>query len=588
MTLLSPAFLWALAALLPLAAVYLLKVRPRRTPATAMFLWQRVQQQRKATSLFRRLRDAASLVLVALAMIALALAMARPQFGDDDRRDLLILIDRSASMVARDGGATRLARARDEAQRIVRALDGQQRAAVASVAGSIRYHAPMTTDRRALSRAIDAVLPGAMPMRADALAELAERSDWADDIRVVLLSDGLLGGGELPDGVELLTVGGPADNAGIVACDMQRIAGSTDQLALYVQLASSFDEPVNVDLLIEHDGAVQRVVPMTVQPGLNDGQMVELTGPAGPWRVRLDIDDALPLDDAAYLVVARPQPIRVTVAAEDRYFFDHSVQAFADVDRSLQLVTEDADVVLAQRAEPATNAPLQVIFAPQGRSLLWGEPGEPLDVVLPRPRVDDHAALRYLNVASMRFRGARRLHPPDDAVVLVETHTGMPLIYQVRTTDRTSVVINLDPAESELFLSVHFPVLVHNIVSHLARRTEHLASTYRPGEHAPIPGGGADITTRIARPGADEPRALTGERLGPLRELGIYQMDNDAGVWLVGTSLASPHETLLEAALAQAAPPAISRGWPPSSLLLLLAIVVLVAESLLYHRRKVG
>jgi hypothetical protein len=42
MTFLAPIFFWTFAALIPLALVYLLKVRPRKKLTSAFFLWQRV------------------------------------------------------------------------------------------------------------------------------------------------------------------------------------------------------------------------------------------------------------------------------------------------------------------------------------------------------------------------------------------------------------------------------------------------------------------------------------------------------------------------------------------------------------------
>ncbi|MEM6853036.1 MAG: VWA domain-containing protein, partial [Planctomycetota bacterium] len=121
MSFLSPAFLWGFALLAPLIAVYLLKVRPRRHPVTAIFLWDEIFTQRKATSLLQRLRDLISLLLLALAAAALIFAAARPQFTTGDDRDVLLLIDRSASMSAdADGpGRSRFDAAIDRAEALI-------------------------------------------------------------------------------------------------------------------------------------------------------------------------------------------------------------------------------------------------------------------------------------------------------------------------------------------------------------------------------------------------------------------------------------------------------------------------------------
>ena len=126
----SPVFFWALLSLIPLAAIYLLKVRPVRKPTTAWFLWEDIFQEKKATSLFQRFRDLFSLLLMAAAFIAVVFAMTRPNFSGDRQQDLILLVDNSASMSATDGSNIRLDRAKKVATDIITALNGTQRCSV--------------------------------------------------------------------------------------------------------------------------------------------------------------------------------------------------------------------------------------------------------------------------------------------------------------------------------------------------------------------------------------------------------------------------------------------------------------------------
>ena len=97
MIFLNPIYFLALLGLIPLVAVYLLKVRPKRQAVSALFLWEAVLDQKKHTALFSRLRNLLSLLLMVLALIAVVLAMTAPELAHDERRDLLLLIDNSAS-----------------------------------------------------------------------------------------------------------------------------------------------------------------------------------------------------------------------------------------------------------------------------------------------------------------------------------------------------------------------------------------------------------------------------------------------------------------------------------------------------------
>ena len=146
-----PAFLWAALSLIPLAAVYFIRTRPRRQAVNAFFLWQRVFQQKAASSLFQKLRNLLSLLLVALAFLAAILALMRPRFDSGETPDMLIIIDRSASMQGSTDGKTRLDAAKEIARSWVTALSGSQRAAIASVAGKLEYNANLTTRSRRLT-----------------------------------------------------------------------------------------------------------------------------------------------------------------------------------------------------------------------------------------------------------------------------------------------------------------------------------------------------------------------------------------------------------------------------------------------------
>jgi hypothetical protein len=127
LTFLHPGYFLALLGLLPLIAVYFLKVRPARKSVTAFFLWRAVLDQKRDAALFHRLRDLWSLLLMALALLAIVLAMTTPQTRRDRRKNLLLIIDNSASMNALENGETRLAAAKKIALDIVRGLNADQR-----------------------------------------------------------------------------------------------------------------------------------------------------------------------------------------------------------------------------------------------------------------------------------------------------------------------------------------------------------------------------------------------------------------------------------------------------------------------------
>ncbi|BBO35259.1 vWA domain-containing protein [Lacipirellula parvula] len=590
MSFLQPMMLWSLLAIIPLAAIYFLKVRPQRRPTTAYFLWEKIFQEKRASSLFQRLRDVLSLILMALAAAAVCFALAQPEWNDD-RQDLLIVVDNSASMGAGGGGATRLDEAKRLAAGLIEGLNGSQRAAVATIGRNLTYRSHLTDNPRELLNAVEQIETAPETLADSALAELAEAGATSDRRRILLVSDGAYAADRVAKDIELFKVGAAAENIGLVAADVAYLPGGDNRLGVYFQTASTFSEPQECDLTLSHvgdDGQEQllKVIPLEVTPGVNPPERFTLEdAPAGRWIARIDRDDALAADNVAYLAVRKPKPINVAVESSDRFFLENSVVAFSGDDALLKLVEDGGAVTVGKSISP--DASLAVIFQPDGESPWWSELGDEVEVGAPRVLHPEHAALAHVDAATIPFVGARQLTPAPGAHVLVADDSGLPLIYVARRDGRSAIVVNLDPVNAEFYFSAWFPVLVHSAVTHLVGRETPLAASYRPGEKIPTLAASEDAETTLVD-AAGKSTAAAGKWRDLPSAAGFCRLKNASGDWDVGASLLSEQESLVDGIKAADSRKPISQGRSPVHWLTLLAIFVLTGESILYHRRKVG
>lgn len=576
MSFLNPLALWALAGIIPLAAVYLLKIKPRRQPTTALFLWQQILTQRKSTTLFQRLRHLLSLLLMLLAFVGMVMMMARPQFGEQSRQDLLIVIDHSGSMNSIDHGKTRLELAKTKARDMVQALNGRQRAAIAVMDHELVYLCHLTDDTRKLTDAIDTITPGYVAVGNSALKQIGQQPSWARQHRVIVLSDGCFDAQHWPTDnqrVELHRIGKPLENIGIIVSDLRRLVGVTPTLGLYVQLASTYDKDVDVQLALRYlenglkePSRLIKVVPMTIKPGINEGQVLQISQSlAGQWTLVMDLDDALIEDNTTYMVVKEPVPVKVGVSAQPRFFFQHAVEAFAGSDGLMQLSqTTNAQVVLASESVP--DAPKSLVFAPRGESHWWQSVGQPLDALIPKVELEDHHAMRYLDMAAMQFAGARMVTLPQGAVVWVKTDRGVPLVWQMQHGEQNAIVINMDPSAESFYLSPYFPVMIESFATYLVGREDTPPSTYRAGQRVIL-----DQTSQT--------------QSHPLTTLGFVTVADD--VPQVGCSLLSEADTLVSDMTLKDSGQPVAQGQAPAYWFGIFALCLLAGESLLYHRRKV-
>lgn len=575
----SPAYLWILAALVPLVAIYFLKIRPRRLPVNAFFLWDKVFEERRASSLFQRLRDLISLILLAMVIAAVALAAAGPRFDKEDKRDLLLVIDTTPSMRAKTGGREVILLAKNRAREMVRALNGTRRAALATASGDLRFLCHLSSAPKDLLDALARVEASDEPVTTPAIRSLnAFAAGAGAGHRVILLTDGHGGWDGLAPGIEVMRLGSNAPNAGIVAADLSWAESGGNMARFFYRIVSTHPKEAHGELELRNEdgGGLARLVPVTLRPGEEAAATLDVeNASSGRWTATLKLEnDALATDNQVFLGLAERRPVGVRLAAKDAWFFGRCVDAFANTGGLLARVDSGGDLAVSQGDAPEDARSL--IFAPRGESPFWKSIGDEVEIMAAESRAKDHPVVRNLDFEALRFEGARNIEPAEGALVLATSESGRPLVWKAQAGTRAAVVVNLDPSRGDFFLSPWFPAIVHGAALHLADRGNPPPSVYPTGARLAMPGTFFDSRGTMTR--------------GELRveRRGFHRLEHAGLVTPFGASLMDASETLLDGKGPAASAQAVAQGHPPAFWLIILAILILIAESLLYHRRKAG
>ncbi len=148
-------------------------------------------------------RRAFKSVVLVVAMIFAFIALARPKFGSGTRIipatniDVVVVLDYSKSMYARDIVPSRIARAKAEVARLIQDLPGARFGAVAFAGEPMSF--PLTSDGAAIAQFLRQLEPNDMPVGGTATARALERGrelfardpKSKDHVRVmVLVTDG--------------------------------------------------------------------------------------------------------------------------------------------------------------------------------------------------------------------------------------------------------------------------------------------------------------------------------------------------------------------------------------------------------------
>lgn len=575
----SPAYLWILTALAPLVAIYFLKIRPRRLPVNAFFLWNHIFEERRASSLFQRLRDLISLILLALVVVAIAFAAAGPRFEKEDKRDLLIVIDVSPSMRAKTGGKEVLLLAKNKSRDMVNALNGTRRAALCAVSGELRFLCHLSSAPKDLFDALAKVEASDVPVSPSAIRALnALAAKDGSKHRVMLLTDGNGGWDGLASGIEVMRLGSPAENAGIVAADLAWVESGGSNARFFYRINSTFRKETHGELELRggDGGGLARLVPVTLKPGEECSATIDVeNASAGRWMAVLKVEkDSLAADNQVALGLAERKPVGIRLATKDNYFYGRCVDAFASTGGLLVRVESGGDLALCQGGIAEDDRLL--VFAPAGESPFWKSVGDETEVLAAELKVKDHPVVRNLDLDAIRFEGSRKIEPADGSLILAVSDSGMPLIWKSQVANRAAVVVNLDPARGDFFLSPWFPAIVHGAALNLTDRGVALPSVYPTGSHVELPGRFTDTSGALKR---EEIR---------IERRGNYTYEHAGLVTPFGGAILDSAESKLDGKGPAASAQAVAQGHPLSFWLIIAALLVLITESLLYHRRKAG
>ncbi|HEY4103461.1 MAG TPA: VWA domain-containing protein [Polyangiaceae bacterium] len=506
----APSGLWLLSLLAPLVLLYVLKVRRERVKVGSTWLWAAAARDIAAKNPFKRLVPQVPLALELLALALLALSLARPatRGGHISGEHVAIVVDTSASMAALEpDGRTRLAHARDAAASVVRALAPGAEAVVVAAGRDARVVSAMDSDAKRLEASLAKLEPtDAEGRMTQAIATATTQlRPFAHASRLVVVSDGALAerdafaSSTLP--LELVKIGEPVDNAGIIRLDLASSEDPTshrDQVEAFAMVENFGLKPKSLYVTLSERNVSEPLASRRIDLGPGERAPVVLTfepapGDAGAGLiVELSPHDAFATDDRAFGRVPSGAKLQVVMAPAKGNAWvaralgsDPNVELLGSSVASLANagVAPDALVVVDGACPPnLPGADLLLLNPPPGQcgtALVGAAIDNP--IVTSWAEVDPR--LRFLSLDGVELKSAHQLEADSPQAALVQSREGT-LIADASTPGRTATVIGFDVGESNWPLKASFVLFMRNVVelarSHRLRGAEAPARTGEP------------------------------------------------------------------------------------------------------------
>jgi len=549
---------WLLLLLLvPLVVIlHALTFRWRSIQASSLLFWNEILKDRRASLRIRRVLQSLALLLQVLAVALLALALGGPLLAGLKRggsQDVILVLDATASMQAREGARTRWDDARGRGLSMVSGLRGGARMAVVLAEKSPRLLSPFTTDKSALRRLLESARATDEPgdVSSSMLFAMSLR-DPRRGGRVVLETDGAFDGlpgvdTSLP-WVTVETVGTRQDNVGIT--DMAFRQSSEDgEYQLFLAVLNAGRTETAVPLVVRAGGkdVVRRT--LAIGAGQRDAVTIPWTGPTtGRVTATLPVNDALGIDDSAYADFSPARRLLVLLVGPQPRFIQQALQSLPGVTVSTEDTAgggERADVVAYVGVQPP---PLL-----KGNFILFQAvpPNFPVRISGPlkAPPVTgwsrNDPLLDSVSLAETRIAQAMQLDPGPGFSVLAASGAS-PLLLSWDHAGVKALLFAFDPRASDLPLRPSFPVLLANALSwFFPDWLEPQADQGQAGEPRVIPTGGAASVVVVKPDGRSVMLSADGPSVTffSTDEAGYYRVDAGGAASEFAVNLASRAET---------------------------------------------
>jgi len=610
MRLLNPSYLHlAWLALIPLA-LWLFRRQAKRVPVSTLLFFKSLAREHQESAWLRRIKKWLSLLLTLLVLLFAIFALARPSsnISADSPGAVVIVVDRSASMAAKDAqGRTRLDELKQRVKERIRSLPDQVVLSLVAFDSRPRVLLSRSRNRRECLRLLDELAPLPIEGKAEAALQAAQRlADLEARSRIWLASDSTAGNN---DDRDFIPAALPEPlNVGITGFQIRHSPLARDRYEAFVKVsaAGSNRSKTTSSLEISIAGRIAQLRELDLAPGESTALILPLEGLRGQ-RLELRLKtagDCFGWDDGLAAPLPKTKPLTVA-------YFAEKPDPFTELALSSLI---EAGRIEMKKGDPAAwppQEPPDVYVFEHWLPKDWPK-DRPVIALTP---LSSSGPLRTRQLRSIPHDSVRTVQP--DHPVLFRASSSRIAVTQTTVLDlpvsleplwiagnepvlaageadgQRLVVTAFSPAQSEqLALLPSFPLILGNALYWCAENSEALADhrTLRTGEmlHADSlvqwHAWDGDGFTAVA----DDPA----NGLLTLTRIGIWETGEDRSG---ACALISAAETNLPAPPADSgssslpAAPIITASafstWPQR--LIWLVIVVLLLESFLFHRKAV-
>lgn len=469
-------YYWPLALLILIPVIivfYLLKQRAVEHPYSSIFLWKELYQNRQSDTPWEKLKKNLLMVLQILTLIVLILAICSPYLlrGGRTATNAIIVIDSSGSMnMTYDKNHTRLEAAKEQAVSYIQNLGSNTSITVIDAADDeatlLLSNAKDKQSAIAKVRSIEAgCFVGDMTAAVDMVRTL--QLQLTEGSEAVFFTDSYIALENISGyEVNLYT---PADNAYV---EYVSYGEKDDGLTVLAKIANEYSEDLTTDVNLYGDGSLLAVKSVTIPKGGSEIVYFEqLAFDGADIQVEINQPDALMEDNSGYEVIEKEgTQADVLLFTQQNLYLEKAITVNSsinltkseDVANLAQFETEGYDLYIFDGLIPdhipenGNVVLINVLYDDLYESTLLSQ-----GLVV---NAEEQTITKYLEDMSFGVSKGYALTVPNFAESFLTTSEGSVGFYGQKD-GQTYVVLGFDVHDTQLPLTMQFPILVQNILS---------------------------------------------------------------------------------------------------------------------------
>lgn len=318
---LNPAAFYLLGVIPIVVALHFLKLRRHTRLVPSIMLWLATDEDRRANVPFQRLRNLLLPLLQVLFLVLLTCSIARPALRKPGFMPgkAILIVDNSASMLSTEMGETRLALAKQEAQKYIKEVSASGGMMLMTTNAPETYiQQGFTTDTAKLHRAIENIVSTHTPRNLRPVFDAATRYAESPQDKVVFISDTFENLPDISLSVHKIGVGGKADNVGIIRFSVEVVENRYEVLVGIQNFANTSRE-FDIRLAVENvslDDRTISILPGKTRSILFSGDSSGLEGKV--MSAHLDMEDDFALDNSTSAILSAVPPLHILLISDNR------------------------------------------------------------------------------------------------------------------------------------------------------------------------------------------------------------------------------------------------------------------------------